>query len=419
FGNDDLGAMSSWYVWSELGMYPETPGADTLVLGSPAFPVAKVTPASGKAVQIKAPQAAPDAPYVQSLDVKGKAWKTSWLTYQQFTGAGTLDFTLGTQPNTSWASDPSAAPPSDTTGGDRVLAATGPTSDGLVLQPGESGDGTLKLTNLGSKSVTADWKATAPSGVTLDTASGSLTVAASGSAETKVHVTAGSTEGTYPVTFALTDHTTGAALGSATLRVAVAKAGALWPYDTNEGIFPDGANFSSGFDGGGWAYSQNALSAAGVTNGSTITADGISYAWPTVTSGQPDNLEMAGQTIPMPAGTTGTSLGLLGAAANAPTDGSGVSGTVTVTYTDGTTSKATVGFSDWTLGGGGSKPLPSDTTAVTTAYRNTASGGRDGVKTYVFATKVSLDASKQVASITLPVTGSTGTAHLFAYGFGH
>ena len=43
---------------------------------------------------------------------------------------------------------------------------------------------------------------------------------------------------------------------------------------------------------------------------------------------------------------------------------------------------------------------------------------RDPVKTYVCSTKVPLDASKQVASITLPVTGSTGTGHLFAYGFG-
>lgn len=416
FGNDDLGAMSSWYVWSELGMYPETPGTDTLALGSPVFPVAQATLAGGKTVRITAPQAAPDAPYVQSLNVKGKAWKNAWLTYGQFKGAGSLDFTLGTQPNTSWASDPSAAPPSDTTGGNRVLAATGPSSDGLVLQPGASGDATLDLTNLGSQAVTVDWKATAPTGVTADPASGSLTVPAAGSAETKVHVTAGTSEGTYPVTFALTDHGTGATLSGATLRVAVAKAGALWPYNTNEGVYPDGATFSGGFDNGGWAYSQNALSAAGVTSGSTLTLDGISYTWPTVTSGQLDNLEMAGQTIPMPAGTSGASLGLLGAATNAPTDG--VSGTVTVTYTDGTTSKATVGFSDWTLNGGSSKPIADDTTAVTTAYRDTGSGGRDGVKTYVFATKVTLDPSKQVASITLPVTGSTGTDHLFAYGFG-
>ncbi|MER6382952.1 lectin [Streptomyces sp. NPDC001250] len=418
FGNDDLGAMSSWYVWSELGMYPETPGTDTLALGSPAFPLAEVTFTGGRTVRINAPQAAPEAPYVQSLDVKGKEWKTSWLTYQQFKGAGTLDFTLGTQPDKSWAADASAVPPSDTTGGDRVLAATGPSSDGLVLPPGASGDGTLDLTNLGGKDITVDWKATAPSGVTLAPASGSVQVPASGSAQAKVHVTAGASEGTFPVTFALTDHGTGAALSGAALRVAVAKAGELWPYDTNEGIYPDGTNFSGGFDNGGWAFSQNALAAAGVTSGSTVTVDGISYTWPTVTSGQLDNLEMAGQTIPMPAGTSGASLGLLGTAANAPTDGSGVSGTMTVTYTDGTTSKATVGFSDWTLNGGSSKPIAGDTAAVTTGYRNTGSGGRDGVKTYVFATKLPLDASKQVASITLPVTGSTGTDHLFAYAFG-
>lgn len=418
FGNDDLGAMSSWYVWSELGMYPETPGTDTLALGSPAFPVAQVTFAGGKTVRINAPQAAPAAPYVQSLDVKGKEWNNSWLTYEQFRGANTVDFTLGTQPDKSWAADPSAVPPSDTTGGDRVLAATGPSSDGLVLQPGASGDGTLDLTNLGSKDVTVDWKATAPSGVTVDTASGSVKVPASGSAEVKVHATAGASEGTFPITFALTDHSTGATLSGATLRVAVAKAGELWPYDTNEGIYADGTSFSGGFDDGGWAFSQNALSAAGVSSGSAVSVDGISYTWPTVTSGQLDNLEMAGQTIPMPAGTSGKALGLLGTAANAPTDGSGVSGTMTVTYTDGTTTKATVGFSDWTLNAGSSKPIAGDTTAVTTGYRNTGSGGRDGVKTYVFATKVPLDASKQVASITLPVTGSTGTDHLFAYGFG-
>ncbi|WP_246618206.1 MULTISPECIES: hypothetical protein [Streptomyces violaceusniger group] len=58
----------------------------------------------------------------------------------------------------------------------------------------------------------------------------------------------------------------------------------------------------------------------------------------------------------MSAGTSGRSLGLLGAATNAPTDGSGVSGTVPVTYTDGTSSKATAAFSDWTLNDGSSKP---------------------------------------------------------------
>jgi hypothetical protein len=419
FGNDDLGAMSSWYVWSSLGMYPETPGTDTLVLGSPVFPAAQLTFGNGKQITIGAPQAAPDAPYVQSLTVGGKAWNSSWLTFGQFEKAGTMNFTLGTAPDTTWAAGSDAVPPSDTIGGGRVLAATGPTSDGLIVAPGGTDQGVLKLTNLGSAPVTVDWAATAPSGVTVGTASGSVTVPAAGSAQAQVPVTAGDTEGTYPVTFALTDHNGGASLGSATLRVAVAKPGELWPYETNEGIYPDGTHFSGGFDDGGWAYSQNALTAAGVTGGGTVTADGITYTWPTPAAGHPDNLEVAGQTLPQPAGSSGAFLGLLGAATNAPTDGSGVPGDLTVTYTDGTTSTATVTFSDWTLNGGGSQPVAGNTAAVTTAYRNTASGGRDTVKAYVFSVKVPLDPTKTVASVALPVTGASGTVHLFALGYGH
>jgi predicted alpha-1,2-mannosidase len=418
FGNDDLGAMSSWYVWSSLGMYPETPGTDTLALGSPAFPVAKVTFGNGKQVTINAPQAAPNAPYVQSLKVNGKAWNTSWLTAGQFNSARTLDYTLSTQPDTAWASGPDAAPPSDTTGSGRVLAATGPTSDGLIVAPGGSGDATLKLTNLGDKAATVDWTATADSGVTLGTSSGSVSVPASATAQTQVPVTAGSKEGAYTVTFALTDHTSGASLGSATLRVAVAQPGELWPYESNVGVYADGTHFSGGFDDGGWAYSQNALAAAGVTSGGKVTADGITYNWPTTGAGQPDNLEVGGQTIPQPAGSSGAFLGLLGSATNAPTDGSGVPGDLTVTYTDGSTAKATVAFSDWTLNGGGSKPLAGNTEAITTDYRNTGSGGRDTVKAYVFSVKVPLDPSKTVASVTLPVTSASGTVHLFALGYG-
>jgi predicted alpha-1,2-mannosidase len=418
FGNDDLGAMSSWYVWSSLGMYPETPGTDTLAFGSPAFPVSKITFGNGKTSTIDAPQAAPGSPYVQSLDVKGKEWNNAWLSYGQLQKSGSLDFSLSSTPSTSWATSAAAAPPSDTTGGGRVLAATGPSSDGLILAPGASADATLDLTNLGGKPVTVDWAATAPSGVSLGTAAGSLTVPASGSAEAKVPVTAGSTEGTYNVSFALTDHSSGAALSGAALRVAVAQPGELWPYESNEGIYPDATHFTGGFDDGGWAYSQNALSAAGVTNGGKVTADGITYTWPTVASGKPDNLEAAGQTIPQPAGTKGAYLGLLGSATNAPTDGTGVPGDLTVTYTDGSTAKATVTFSDWTLNGGSAKPVAGDTTAVTSGYRNTGDGGTDTVKAYVFSVKVPLDAAKTVASVTLPVTGATGSVHVFSLGFG-
>ena len=46
-GNEDCGQMSAWYVWSALGMYPVTPGSDQLILGTPLFNRATVTPRKG------------------------------------------------------------------------------------------------------------------------------------------------------------------------------------------------------------------------------------------------------------------------------------------------------------------------------------------------------------------------------------
>lgn len=52
---------------------------------------------------ITAPKGAPNAPYVQGLTVNGTAWDKPWTTYDKIANGGTIDFNLGTKPNTSWA----------------------------------------------------------------------------------------------------------------------------------------------------------------------------------------------------------------------------------------------------------------------------------------------------------------------------
>ncbi|WP_078946581.1 lectin [Streptomyces sp. NRRL B-3648] len=111
-GNDDLGAMSAWYVWSALGMFPLTPGTADLALGSPVFPQALVTLPSGKTLTINGNGAADDAPYVQSATWNADAWNNAYAPTSALTAGGTLTYTLGTTPNTTWASGGSAAPPS-------------------------------------------------------------------------------------------------------------------------------------------------------------------------------------------------------------------------------------------------------------------------------------------------------------------
>jgi len=129
-GNDDLGSMSSWYVWAAMGMYPEVPGRGELVLASPVFPHITVTLASGSAITIDAPGAADAAPYVQALRVRGVAgvpgacaatpadatgavaMACPWLPPSITQLGGVLDFTVGTTPDPAWGSAPADAPPS-------------------------------------------------------------------------------------------------------------------------------------------------------------------------------------------------------------------------------------------------------------------------------------------------------------------
>jgi predicted alpha-1,2-mannosidase len=114
-GNDDVGEMSSWYIFAALGMYPELPGSDVLVLGSPLFPKSVLHLQSGD-VTIIGNGAKKDAPYVQSLKVNGKTWDKPWIRYADISNAGMLVYDLGSAPNTKWGSAPADAPPSYTDG---------------------------------------------------------------------------------------------------------------------------------------------------------------------------------------------------------------------------------------------------------------------------------------------------------------
>ncbi|WP_410586675.1 lectin [Amycolatopsis sp. lyj-23] len=125
-GNDDLGAMSAWYVFSALGFYPMTPGTADLALGSPLFTQALVTLPSGNTLTVNAPAAADNAPYVQSASWNGTAWNNAYAPTSALTSGGTLAFALGTSANTSWAA--SNPPPSY----DGTLPHLGPLTSGIA-----------------------------------------------------------------------------------------------------------------------------------------------------------------------------------------------------------------------------------------------------------------------------------------------
>ena len=110
-GNDDLGAMSAWQVWAMLGMYPAIPGVGGVVLGSPTFPKVTLTLAGGAQLVVTAAGAAPGSPYVQALKVNCEPSTSTWLPWSAVARGGTLAFTLGASPDTSWGAGPGDRPP--------------------------------------------------------------------------------------------------------------------------------------------------------------------------------------------------------------------------------------------------------------------------------------------------------------------
>jgi predicted alpha-1,2-mannosidase len=110
-GNDDLGEMSSWYVFAAMGLYPEIPGRAELVLGSPLFHAITVHRPGGD-LHITATDAAPDRPYVHRLTVDGKASIRTFLPESFTLNGGTLHFVLSATPDKNWGTHAGDEPPS-------------------------------------------------------------------------------------------------------------------------------------------------------------------------------------------------------------------------------------------------------------------------------------------------------------------
>jgi hypothetical protein len=287
-----------------------------------------------------------------------------------------------------------------------VFAATASASpSSVVVQPGKPGTTTLALQSVTGRPQTVRWTASAPSGFTVSPSSGTLNLPAGGAASTPVAITGGTTEGNYQVTFKFTSPS--GPVQPIPVSVIVARPGDLAPFFNDAGISDDTNQAAANFDGFGFSYSEQALTAAGLAPGAGITSGGVQYNWPGAAAGQPDNLIAAGQVISVPPVAGASELGVMGSASNGPS-----SGPLTITYTDGTTQSATLGFTDWTSG----SPSFGNGTAAAMPYRNSASGTSQQLGTKVFTTSIALQPGKTVASVTLPSRANQGELHVFAFG---
>jgi predicted alpha-1,2-mannosidase len=100
-GNDDSGAMSSWFAFGQMGFYPNA-GQDVYLIGSPAYPRTTLHLADGKTFTIEARGLSEKAIYVVAATLNGRPLDRSWFRHSEIVSGGKLVLTMAEQP-AHWA----------------------------------------------------------------------------------------------------------------------------------------------------------------------------------------------------------------------------------------------------------------------------------------------------------------------------
>ncbi|SEL55953.1 alpha-1,2-mannosidase, putative [Sphingomonas palmae] len=109
-GNDDLGQMSAWLVFTALGFYPVTPGSLEYAIGRPFVRRAALDLPNGKRFTIVADNFGQSRPYIGAVMLNGRPLERSYLTHAEIMAGGELRFAMSAEPNYKWATDKHARP---------------------------------------------------------------------------------------------------------------------------------------------------------------------------------------------------------------------------------------------------------------------------------------------------------------------
>jgi len=110
-GNDDLGTMSAWYLFSALGFSPLMPGSGQMLLHPPKFARIEIALENGRTLDIRAP-GAEQGGYIRSVRMDGVANAAVWLPVERLQQGGTLRYSLQSRPDPNgWGTRAGDAPP--------------------------------------------------------------------------------------------------------------------------------------------------------------------------------------------------------------------------------------------------------------------------------------------------------------------
>jgi predicted alpha-1,2-mannosidase len=109
-GNDDVGQMSAWLVFTALGFYPVAPGSNEYVIGRPFVSRATLNLPNGRRFTVSAEGLSDANGYVQSVTLNGAPLERSYVLDSEIRAGGELRFVMGSTPNRTWGASRSARP---------------------------------------------------------------------------------------------------------------------------------------------------------------------------------------------------------------------------------------------------------------------------------------------------------------------
>ena len=109
-GNDDVGQMSAWYVFSSMGIYPANPMDGKYVFGSPLMEEATIQLPNGKNFQIVVKNFGKNNIYINKVTLNGKAHNNSYITHNDIINGGKLVFEMSAKPNKKFGANKTVRP---------------------------------------------------------------------------------------------------------------------------------------------------------------------------------------------------------------------------------------------------------------------------------------------------------------------
>lgn len=123
-GNDDSGAMASFTIFSQLGLFPVA-GQNVYLISTPFFDTINIThPETRKTATIRVTNFDPTYTdiYIMNATLNGELYTKSWIGHEFFLEGQTLELTVGSNETTStWGKSADDLPPSLSLAGQRYF----------------------------------------------------------------------------------------------------------------------------------------------------------------------------------------------------------------------------------------------------------------------------------------------------------